>query len=86
MRCSLRWPVEDDQPNHDRICHPIRVKRLSHIALGVRDLPRQTDFYVNACGHQIVEQAAENLYLRAAGNYHHVFESRASPCRIGSCR
>ena len=55
-------------------CDPIRVKRLSHIALGVRDLPRQADFYVNACGLQIVEQAAEHLYLRAAGNHHHVFE------------
>ena len=55
-------------------CDPIRIKRLSHIALGVRDLPRQADFYVNACGLQIVEQAAEHLYLRAAGNHHHVFE------------
>jgi catechol-2,3-dioxygenase len=53
---------------------PIRVKRLSHIALGVRDLPRQADFYVNACGLEIVERAAKHLYLRAASNHHHVFE------------
>jgi catechol 2,3-dioxygenase-like lactoylglutathione lyase family enzyme len=61
---------------------PIRVRRLSHIALGVRDQPRQADFYVNACGLQIAERAAEHLYLRAAGNHHHVFELIGSDHRL----
>jgi len=28
----------------------IRIKRLSHLALGVLDLDRQAAFYVDACG------------------------------------
>ena len=55
-------------------CDPIRIKRLSHIALGARDLDRQADFYVNGCGLQIVDREARHLYFRAADNHHHVFE------------
>jgi catechol 2,3-dioxygenase-like lactoylglutathione lyase family enzyme len=53
---------------------PIRIKRLSHIGLGVRDLDRQADFYVDLCGLKIVDRAPGHLYLRAAGDHHHVVE------------
>jgi catechol 2,3-dioxygenase-like lactoylglutathione lyase family enzyme len=56
--------------NHDSI----RIKRLSHVALGARDLDRQADFYVNGCGLQVVEREARHLYFRAADNHHHVLE------------
>jgi catechol 2,3-dioxygenase-like lactoylglutathione lyase family enzyme len=57
-----------------RYSQPVRIKRLSHIALGVRDLHRQAEFYVTACGLEVVDRAAEHLYLRAANDHHHVIE------------
>jgi catechol 2,3-dioxygenase-like lactoylglutathione lyase family enzyme len=64
--------MSGDIPNKD--CDPIRIKRLSHIALGARDLDRHADFYVNGCGLRIVGREARHLYFRAADNHHHVFE------------
>ena len=52
----------------------IRIKRLSHIALGVRDLNRQVEFYASACGLKIVYEQSPRVYLRAAGGHHHVLE------------
>jgi catechol 2,3-dioxygenase-like lactoylglutathione lyase family enzyme len=52
----------------------IRIKQLSHLALGVRDLTRQAAFYVDVCGLQIVDKAPRHLYLRATGSHHHALE------------
>jgi catechol 2,3-dioxygenase-like lactoylglutathione lyase family enzyme len=60
----------------------IRIKRLSHLALGVFDLNRQAAFYVDACGLQIVDQAPRHLYLRAAGSHHHAFELISAQSRL----
>jgi catechol 2,3-dioxygenase-like lactoylglutathione lyase family enzyme len=57
-----------------RVNSPIRIKRISHVAIAVRDLERQADFYTNMCGLQPVERASHRLYLRASGSHHHVFE------------
>jgi catechol 2,3-dioxygenase-like lactoylglutathione lyase family enzyme len=54
--------------------HSILIKRLSHMALGVRDLDRQSDFYAHGCGLQIVDRTTRHLFLRAASNHHHVLE------------
>jgi hypothetical protein len=59
------WKINHRATNGSR--DPIRVKRLPHIALGVRDLPRRADFYVNACGLEFVERAAGHLYLWRPG-------------------
>jgi len=52
----------------------IRLKRLSHVAIGVRDLERQTEFYVKMWGLEVVERTPQHLYFRAVGCHHHVFE------------
>ena len=52
----------------------IRLKRLSHVAIGVRDLERQTEFYVKMWGLEVVERTPQHLYFRAVGSHHHVFE------------
>ena len=52
----------------------IVIKRLSHMALGVRDPVRQSDFYVRGCGLQIVDRTTRHLFLRAASSHHHVLE------------
>jgi catechol 2,3-dioxygenase-like lactoylglutathione lyase family enzyme len=52
----------------------IRLKRLSHAAIGVRDLVRQAEFYANILGLEVVEQSSQHLYFRAAGSHHHVLE------------
>jgi catechol-2,3-dioxygenase len=49
----------------------IRLKRLSHAAIGVRDLVRQAEFYANILGLEVVEQSSQHLYFRAAGSHHH---------------
>jgi catechol 2,3-dioxygenase-like lactoylglutathione lyase family enzyme len=54
--------------------HSILIKRLSHMALGVHDLDRQSDFYVHGCGLQIVARTTRHLFLRAASSHHHVLE------------
>jgi len=54
--------------------HSILIKRLSHMALGVRDLDRQSDFYVHGCGLHIVDRTIRHLFLRAADSHHHVLE------------
>jgi catechol 2,3-dioxygenase-like lactoylglutathione lyase family enzyme len=58
----------------ERVTNAIRVKRISHVAIAVRDLERQADFYINMCGLQPVEHASQHLYLRASGSHHHVFQ------------
>jgi catechol 2,3-dioxygenase-like lactoylglutathione lyase family enzyme len=45
---------------------PIVVKRLSRLAIGVRDLGRESDFYVNICGLEIVDRAPGRVHLCAA--------------------
>jgi catechol 2,3-dioxygenase-like lactoylglutathione lyase family enzyme len=52
----------------------IRVRRISHIAIGVFDIERQADFYVRMCGLRAVDRTSQHVYLRAAGSHHHVFE------------
>ena len=52
----------------------IRLKRLSHAAIGVRDLVRQAEFYVNMLGLEVVERASQHLYFRAGDGHHHVLE------------
>jgi catechol 2,3-dioxygenase-like lactoylglutathione lyase family enzyme len=52
----------------------IRLKRLSHVAIGVGDLVRQAEFYANILGLEVVEQSSQHLYFRAAGSHHHVLE------------
>ena len=52
----------------------MRVKRLSHIALGVKDLHRQAEYYVDGCGLKTVEETAQHLYLRATGTHSHAVE------------
>ena len=54
--------------------HSILIKHLSHVALSVRDLDRQSDFYVHGCGLQIVDRTTRHLFLRAASSHHHVLE------------
>ena len=54
--------------------HSILIKRLSHMALGVRDLDRQSDFYVHGCGLHIVDRTTRHLFLRAGSSHHHVLE------------
>jgi catechol 2,3-dioxygenase-like lactoylglutathione lyase family enzyme len=44
------------------------------MALGVRDLDRQSDFYAHGCGLQIVDRTTRHLFLRAASSHHHVLE------------
>lgn len=58
----------------ERVNNPIRIKRISHVAITVRDLERQADFYTKMCGLRPVERASQRLYLRASGPHHHVFE------------
>ena len=45
-------PMSSETLKRDQ--HSILIKRLSHMALGVRDLDRQSDFYVHGCGLHIV--------------------------------
>jgi catechol-2,3-dioxygenase len=52
----------------------IQVERFSHAAIGVRDLNRQTEFYVNNIGLGVVEETPGHIYLRAGGSHHHVLE------------
>ena len=54
--------------------HSILIKHLSHVALSVRDLDRQSDFYVHGCGLQIVDRTTRHLFLRAASSHHHMLE------------
>ena len=60
----------------------IRIKRLSHLALGVRDLSRQVAFYVNVCGLQIVDKTPRHLYLRATSSHHHALELISDNSRL----
>jgi catechol 2,3-dioxygenase-like lactoylglutathione lyase family enzyme len=52
----------------------ILLKRLSHAAIGVRDLSEQAEFYTNLVGRQAVERTSHHLNFRAAGSHHHVLE------------
>jgi catechol 2,3-dioxygenase-like lactoylglutathione lyase family enzyme len=52
----------------------IRIKRLAHAAIGVRDLSRQAEFYVNTLGLEVVDQSGGRCYLRARENQRHVVE------------
>ena len=52
----------------------IRIKRLSHAAVGVRDLAQQTEFYVNILGLEVVHRNPGHRYLRAREGHHHVIE------------
>jgi catechol 2,3-dioxygenase-like lactoylglutathione lyase family enzyme len=58
----------------ERETNAIRIKRISHVAITVRDLERQADFYTNICGLQPVERSSQHVYLRASGWHRHVFE------------
>jgi catechol 2,3-dioxygenase-like lactoylglutathione lyase family enzyme len=52
----------------------IRLKRISHLAIGVRDLERQGEFCVNLCGLRPAFRFKQHLYLRAGGGHHYLFE------------
>jgi catechol-2,3-dioxygenase len=41
----------------------IRVKRLSHVAIGVGDLVNQPEFYVNMSGLEVVDRTSQQIYL-----------------------
>jgi catechol 2,3-dioxygenase len=52
----------------------IRIKRLSHAAIRVKDLARQTEFYTSSLGLEMVDQSSGRCYLRARESHHHVVE------------
>jgi catechol 2,3-dioxygenase-like lactoylglutathione lyase family enzyme len=52
----------------------IRIRRLSHAAIGVRDLERQTSFYKEQLGLEVVDRSSGACYLRARESHHHVVE------------
>jgi catechol 2,3-dioxygenase-like lactoylglutathione lyase family enzyme len=52
----------------------IRLKRLSHVAIGVHDLERQIEFYAKIWGLEVVEKTLHRVYLRAAESHHHALE------------
>lgn len=60
----------------------IRLKRITHVALWVRDLERQTDFYSRVCGLALVDWSKRHIYMRAAETHHHVFELAADHKRV----
>jgi catechol 2,3-dioxygenase-like lactoylglutathione lyase family enzyme len=66
----------DPMPNDVQRTETVRLKGLSHMALGVRDLDRQSDFYVEMGGLRIVDRTSKSHFLRAAGPHHHVLELR----------
>jgi catechol 2,3-dioxygenase-like lactoylglutathione lyase family enzyme len=43
----------------------IRLKRISHIAIGVSDIGRQAEFYAGMCGLHTVDRTTQHVYLRA---------------------
>jgi catechol 2,3-dioxygenase-like lactoylglutathione lyase family enzyme len=61
----------------------ILIKRLSRVSVGVRDLDRQCDFYVNAYGLEVVDRAPGRVYFRAAEGPRYALELTAD--RRGLC-
>jgi len=58
---------------HEKV-DAIRIKRLLHIAFGVKDLHRQAEYYLGFCGLKTVEETARHLYLRAMESHPQVLE------------
>jgi catechol-2,3-dioxygenase len=52
----------------------IQLIRISHVAIGVDDLDRQTDFYISGCGLRLAAKSGGHVYLQGAGGHHHIFE------------
>jgi hypothetical protein len=51
----------------ERKARQIRLKRISHVAIGVSDIGRQAEFYVRMSGLHTVDRMSQHVYLRAAG-------------------
>jgi catechol-2,3-dioxygenase len=51
---------------------PVKVTKVGHIGLKVRELSRHGEFYTDIWGLGLTEQAPGTLYLRAAEPEHHV--------------
>jgi catechol 2,3-dioxygenase-like lactoylglutathione lyase family enzyme len=73
---------ERRSPRQER--NPILIKQLSRLAIGVRDLNRESDFYANACGLKIVDRASGRVCFRGADGPYYALELIADRHRL--CR
>jgi catechol-2,3-dioxygenase len=56
----------------------IKVARLAHIGLRAQDLGKQAEFYTDRWGLEPIDEAGNEVYLRADGPDHHVVTLHAS--------
>jgi catechol-2,3-dioxygenase len=56
----------------------IKVVRLAHVGFRARDLDRQAEFYTARWGLDAIDQADQDVFLRADGPDHHVLILHAS--------
>jgi catechol-2,3-dioxygenase len=55
----------------------IKVARLSHVGLRANDLSKQAEFYTARWGLEPIDEAQQQMFLRADGPDHHVLTLRA---------
>ena len=56
----------------------IKVARLAHIGLNAQDVGKQAEFYTDRWGLDAIDQAADEVFLRADGPDHHILTLHAS--------
>jgi catechol-2,3-dioxygenase len=56
----------------------IKVARLAHVGFRARDLDKQAEFYTARWGLDAIDQAEQDVFLRADGPDHHVLILHAS--------
>src|SRR3989442_747529 len=49
---------------------PVRIKKLGHIVLRVRDVERSVRFYAEVLGFQLTEIGGLGAFLNAVGDHH----------------
>ena len=56
----------------------IKVARLAHVGLRAKDLDQQAAFYTDRWGLDAIDEAADEVFLRADGPDHHILTLHAS--------
>ncbi len=56
----------------------IKVARLAHVGFRARDLDKQAEFYTDRWGLDAIDQASDEVFLRADGPDHHILTLHAS--------